>query len=153
MSLNVVNQDFVAAHDAAMEEQPTGLVNEYESNDDETPPSLADTVHKNRKIVIESAKPKTMKKNGGDVKSKKRKTAAGEDEQMSSPSAKPDDAGDGSLGESLRQISKSKLIFIDVCKVCSRKHAKFKRHEILEDFVNKMTTFLFPHRQIVEESL
>ena len=62
MSSNVVNQDFVAAHDAAMEEQPTGLVNVYESNDDEMPPSLADTVHENRKTITESGKPKSVKK-------------------------------------------------------------------------------------------
>ena len=64
-----------------------------------------------------------------------------DEDECSTSSTKSYDAGDGSLGECLRQTFK--LIFIEVCKICSRKHVKFKRHEIFEDFKNKMTSAFF----------
>ena len=67
---------------------------------------------------------KQHKKNSSSVKSKKRKNADEEDGSVavSSPSAKSEDDGEGSLGESLRCSSKSKLFLIDVCNICYRKH-------------------------------
>ena len=99
----------------------------YESNDEEMG-SLTGTIEENKKTLnqlhrLKSSR-KQHKKNSSSVKSKKRKNADEEDGSVagSSPSAKSEDDGEGSLGESLRCSSKSKLFLIDVCKICYRKH-------------------------------